>query len=85
MELPRQEYWSVFPFLFSGDLPNPGIESKSPVSPELVGRFFTTEPSEKPNSEAEASVLWLKGRADSLEKTVKRGKAEGKRRQGSRG
>ena len=26
------------------DLPNPGIKPKSPVSPELAGRFFTTEP-----------------------------------------
>ena len=82
MEFPRQEHWSVLPFLFSEDLPNPGIESKSPVSPELAGRFFTTEPPEKPNSEAEASILWLKGRADSLEKTMKLGKTEGKRRRG---
>ena len=28
-----------------GDLPNPGIE---PQSPALAGRFFTTEPPEKP-------------------------------------
>ena len=27
-----------------GDLPNPGIEPASPVSPALAGRFFTTEP-----------------------------------------
>ena len=25
-----------------GDLPNPGIESKSLASPELAGRYFTT-------------------------------------------
>ena len=30
-----------------GDLPNPGIEPKSPESPALAGRFFTTELSEK--------------------------------------
>ena len=29
-EFSRQEYWSRFPFLFPGDLPNPGIELKSP-------------------------------------------------------
>ena len=31
---------------FSRDLSNPGIK---PVSPALVGRFFTTEPTAKPN------------------------------------
>ena len=40
MEFPSQEYWSQLPFLLLGDLPDPGIE---PESPELVGRFFTTE------------------------------------------
>ena len=32
------------PFPPSGDLPNPGIEPASPLSPVLAGRFFTTEP-----------------------------------------
>jgi len=40
-----QEYWSGLPFPSSGDLPRPGIK---PVSPALAGRFFTTEPPEKP-------------------------------------
>ena len=30
-----QEYWSGLPFLAPGDLPNPGIESVSPVAPAL--------------------------------------------------
>ena len=30
--------------LLQGDLPNPGIEPKSPASLALAGRFFTTEP-----------------------------------------
>ena len=38
----RQEYWSVLPFPSSGDLPNPGIEPTSLMSPGLAGRFFTT-------------------------------------------
>ena len=29
--------------IFQGDLPDPGIESVSPASPALLGRFFTTE------------------------------------------
>ena len=40
----RQEYWSGLPFPSPGNLPDPGIESKSPASPELAGRVFTTEP-----------------------------------------
>ena len=34
------------PFPSPGDLPDPGIEPKSPV---LAGRFFTAEPSGKPS------------------------------------
>ena len=40
MGFPRQEYWSGLSFPSPGDLPNPGIEL---ASPELAGRFFTTE------------------------------------------
>ena len=32
------QYWSGLPFSSPGDLPNPGIK---PMSPALVGRFFT--------------------------------------------
>ena len=31
LEFSRQEYWSGLPFLPPGDLPNPGIEPKSPA------------------------------------------------------
>ena len=37
-----QEYWNGLPFLTRGDLPNPGIELMSLVSPALTGRFLTT-------------------------------------------
>ena len=43
MGFPRQKYWSGLPFPPPGDLPNPGIEPVSPVTPALAGRFFTTE------------------------------------------
>ena len=43
-EFTKQEYWSGLPFTASGDLPDPGIEPVSPVSPALAGGFFTTEP-----------------------------------------
>ena len=38
--------WVVLPSL--GDVPDPGIE---PESPELAGRFFTTEPPGKPKEQ----------------------------------
>ena len=38
IELSRQEYWSGLPFPFPGNLPDPGVEPRSPV---LEGRFFT--------------------------------------------
>ena len=38
MGFSRQEHWSGLPFLSPGDLPNPGIQ---PRSPALAGRFFT--------------------------------------------
>ena len=42
----RQEYWSGWPVPPPGDLPDPGIEPESSVSPTLAGGFFTTEPPE---------------------------------------
>ena len=42
MEFSKQEYWGGLPFPSPGDLPEPGIEPESPVTPALVGRFFTT-------------------------------------------
>ena len=43
-EFTKQEYWTGLPFTASGDLPDPGIEPVSPVSPASAGGFFTTEP-----------------------------------------
>ena len=42
MGFSRQEYWSGLPCLPLGDLPNPGTEPMSLMSPALAGRFFTT-------------------------------------------
>ena len=42
MGFSRQEYWSRLPCPPSGDLPDPGIEPMSLMSPALAGRFFTT-------------------------------------------
>ena len=43
MGFSKQEYWNGLPFPSPGDLPDQGIEPKSPLSPVLAGRC-TTEP-----------------------------------------
>ena len=43
---PRQEYWSGLPLPSPGDLPDPGIEPKSPAL--LAGGFFTNRAPGKP-------------------------------------
>ena len=45
MGFSRQEYWSGLPFPSPGDLPNPGIESRSPT---LQAEALTSAPPGKP-------------------------------------
>ena len=42
MGLSRQEYWSGLPCPPPGDLPNPGNEPATLISPVLAGGFFIT-------------------------------------------
>ena len=59
MGFPRQEYSSGFPFPFPGDLPNLGIELKSPV---LQADSLLTEQPGKPKGICrELTKLWLLG------------------------
>ena len=44
MEFSRPEYWSGYPFPSTGDLPNPGME---PRSPRLQVDSLPAEPQEK--------------------------------------
>ena len=44
MGFPRPEYWSGLPFASPGDLPNPGME---PRSPTVQADSFPSEPPEK--------------------------------------
>ena len=44
----RQEYRSGLPLPPPRHLPDPGIEPLSPVSPESVGRLFTSKAAGKP-------------------------------------
>jgi len=39
MGFPRQKYWSGLPFTSPGDLPDPGTEPASLVSPALAGGY----------------------------------------------
>ena len=47
MGFSRQEYWSGLPFPSPGDIPDPGIE---PRSPTLQADALTSEPPGKPNN-----------------------------------
>ena len=49
MGFSRQEYWNGLPCPSPGDLPNPGIEPTSPVSPALQADSLPIEPPGKPN------------------------------------
>ena len=55
MEFFRQEHWSGLPFPAPGDLPNPGMELKSLVSPA----FFATVPPGKPSCSTDSLVVAL--------------------------
>ena len=61
MEFPRQEYWSGLPFSTPGDLPDPGIEPVSLVSPALQVDSLPDEPPGKPRKYTEEAKLafWL--------------------------
>ena len=48
MGFSRQEYWSGLPFPSPGDLPDPGIELRSPA---LEAGTLTSEPPGKPRSQ----------------------------------
>ena len=92
MRFSRQEYWSGFPFPSSGDLPNPGNEPRSLLLQADALR------SESPGNPIENQLWIFTGRTDaelklqyfshlikkmgSLEKTLKLGKTEGRRRRG---
>jgi len=54
MGFSRKEYWSELPCPPPTDLPDPGIEPRSLMSPALAGGFFTTSPPGKP-----AAIVFL--------------------------
>ena len=56
MEFSRPEYWSGWPFPSSGDLPNPGIEPRSPTS---RADSLPAEPQGKPKNTRVDSLALL--------------------------
>ena len=58
MEFSRPEYWSGWPFSSPGDLPNPGIE---PRSPALQVYSLPAEPQRKPKNTGVGSLSCLQG------------------------
>ena len=56
MGFSKQEYWSGLPCSLPGDLPEPGIDTPSPVSPALAGGLLTAEPPGKPISSATPAI-----------------------------
>ena len=58
MEFSRPEYWSGLLFPSSGDLPNPGIE---PRSPTLQADSLPAEPQGKPKNIGVGSLSLLQG------------------------
>ena len=62
MGFSRQEYWSAFPCLPPGDVPDSGIKLACLMSPALAGGFFTTESPGKPvysyGSQPNCKFIW---------------------------
>ena len=56
MGFSRQEYWSRLPFPSPGDLPDPGIEPRSPTS---EADALTSEPPGKPHCPLRKAILWV--------------------------
>ena len=56
MGFSRQEYWTGLPKPSPGDLPNPGIESMSPVLP---ARSLPSESAQKPKNTGVGSLSFL--------------------------
>ena len=73
MEFSRAEYWSGYPFPSPGDLPNPGIE---PRSPTLQADSLIAEPQGEPKNIAVGKPIpspgdlpnpWIKPRSPNLQ------------------
>ena len=66
MGFPRQEYWNGLPFPTPGDLPDPGIEPMSLVSPALAGGLFTSFATWKSSQELRTEDRAVKNQAPNI-------------------
>ena len=71
MGFPRQEHWSSLPLPSPGDLPDPGFEPGSPVSPALQADSLPAEPSGKPKKTVEFSNYKTIHLSDKIVESVK--------------
>ena len=70
MGFSRQDYWSGLPCPPPGDLPNPEMESKFPMSLALAGGFFTTSTTWEVPGAQQVRVVFRKRLAPIFLKTV---------------
>ena len=73
MGFSRQEYWSGLPFRSPGDLPNPGIE---PRSPALQADTLTSEPPGKWNANQNYNEKRFYTREDDYDQMMENNKQE---------
>ena len=71
VEFSRQEYWSGLPFPSPGELPHPGTEPASLLSPALAGGFFTTRATRRPDKHLKQWLLNPVGQPSKLERVFK--------------
>ena len=70
IEFSRQEYWSGLPFSTQGDLPDPAIKPKCPVSPALAGRFFKRQDCQKRRLNYLSSWFWCKNESQKYKYSI---------------
>ena len=89
MEFSRQEYWNGLPFPSPGDLPNPGIEPKSPAlqadalvwgrgklsdaKSQFIRKTLMLGKFEGRSRRGQQRMRWLDGITDSMELSLKNG------------
>ena len=71
IEFSRQEYWSGLPCPLPGDLPDPGIEPESLMSPALADGFFTTNTTRRPDKHLKQWLLNPAGQPSKLKRVFK--------------
>ena len=69
MGFSRQEYWSWLPRPSPGDLPDPGIEPMSLMSPAMAGGFFNTGTTWDPQNMYVCVYVYRNTKGDQVNRT----------------